>query len=149
MGLRGLMRKYGTNPADLIILVDPIAYIKLQGEAEAFRYDVRGSTDIPANTGRLPTFNGIKVVVSEQMYPYVDDTGVFSATGANNTKHHLMLVNTTQYIVGVRRGFTVEVVQDPRVQTNFVVASFRRAFMAKEAASASIPHTVLGVNWTA
>jgi hypothetical protein len=148
MALRGMMHKYGTNPADLIIVVDPIAYIKLQAEAEAFRYDVRGTTDIPANTGRLPTFNGIKVVVSEQMYPLVTTGGIFSSTGGDNVARQLLLINTTQYLVGVRRGFTVEVVQDPRVQTNFVVASFRRAFVAKEAASASIPHTVVGVNWT-
>lgn len=71
IALRSTMAKYGVNPSDLVIIVDPIAYLKMQAEDSAFRYDVRGTTDISSNTGRLPYFNGIRVVVSEQMHPLV------------------------------------------------------------------------------
>lgn len=146
MAARGAMGKYGVNPADLAIIVNAQGYIALQAIEEAFRADARGGNNLATvGTGMLPSFNGIRVVVSEQVPDNtVTDAGIVASGGTYQT---LLITNLTQWIVGVRRGFTVEVTTDPLVQTNYVVASFRRAFVAKETASASIPHTVLATEW--
>jgi len=49
--------------------------------------------------------------------------------------------------VGVKRGFTVEVEQDKKAQVNYVIASFRRDFIAKETPSATEPLIVAGYNF--
>lgn len=145
MALRAAMGKYGVNPKDLAIIVSPYGYIQLQAIEEAFRADARGGNNLATvGTGVLPSFNGIKVVVSEHMPETAAATGLLTAGGA---KQSLILAHLPHWMVGARRGFTVEVVSDPRVQMNYVVASFRRALTQKEAASASIPHTVLATNW--
>jgi hypothetical protein len=145
LALRGRLGKYGVNPNDLAILVSPLGYNRLQAVEEQFRADARGGNDASIRTGTVPSFNGIRVIVTEHMPQVVAATGINDGVGATE---QLILTNLTHWMVGTRRGFTVEVTSDPLVQTNYVVASFRRAFVAKEAASASIPHTVIGTNFS-
>ena len=146
MSARAAMGKYGVAPGDLAIICSPYGYVQLQAIEEAFRADARGTQNGTAavGTGLLPSFNGIRVIVSEQLPAGVTAAGINDGAG---TKETLLITNLTQWMVGVRRGFTVEVTSDPLVQTNYVVASFRRAFVQKETASASLPHTVLATNW--
>ena len=145
MAARATMGKYGVSPSDLVIIVSPYGYVQLQAIEEAFRYDARGNANTASvNTGLIPSFNGIPVIVSEYLPAGVTAAGINDGSG---TKETLLITNLTQWLVGVRRGFTVEVTSDPLVQTNYVVASFRRAFTQKETASASLPHTVLATNW--
>lgn len=145
MAARAAMGKYGVNPADLAIIVSPYGYVQLQAMEEAFRYDARGSANLAAvNSGTIASFNGIRVIVSEVVPSGVIASGINDGIG---TYESLLITNLTQWLVGTRRGFTVEVSSDPIVQTNYVVASFRRAFTQKETASASIPHTVLATKW--
>jgi hypothetical protein len=149
MAARAAMGKYGVNPNDLAIIVSPYGYVQLQAMDEAFRADQRGPFN-QANmgavgTGLLPSFNGIKVIVSEKIAPKVGASGAHTSGG--DAYETLLLTNLTQWLVGVRRGFTVEVTADPLVQTNYVVASFRRAFVQKEASSSTLAHTVLATKW--
>lgn len=149
MGLRGSMGKYGTNPNDLIIIVSPSGYIALQTVEEQFRAEARGSAAANIGTGVISSFNGIRIVVSEHVPAGVTVAGIDTGndTPGTNDKDSMIITNLTQWMVGTRRGFTVEVTSDPIVQTNYVVASFRRAVIEKEAASGSIPHTVMATNF--
>lgn len=149
MALRGRMKKYGTNPNDLVILVSPTGYVNLQTVEEQFRADARGGAAANIGTGVISSFNGIRVIVTEHM-PLATVAGVNTGDGddpGTNDKESIIITNLTQWLCGTRRGFTVEVTSDPLVQTNYVVASFRRAVTQKEVASASIPHTVMGTNF--
>lgn len=130
---RRAMGKWGVAPGDLCIIASPEAYLRLMSSPDVYRYDGRGNAANSAvNSGELPQFNGIRVVVSEQLYPVVGSTGLRTSGGTFNADT-AVLVNMTQLLVGTRRGFTVETTSDPLVQTNYVVASFRRAFTVKEA----------------
>jgi HK97 family phage major capsid protein len=150
LGLRGSMGKYGTNPNDLVIIVSPSGYTSLQAVEEQFRAEARGNVSA-ANiaVGSIASFNGIRVIVSEFMPTGVTvggiDTG--SATPGTDDKDSMIITNLGQWLCGTRRGFTVEVTADPLVQTNYVVASFRRAVAQKEASAAARPHTVMAVNF--
>jgi HK97 family phage major capsid protein len=147
MGLRADMKKYGTNQRDLAIIVDSAGYVHLQAIEEAFRADARGAANTASvNTGMLPSFNGIPVIVSEAVPAGVTAAGIVASSG--NSYGTLIITNLSQWVVGRRRQFTVEVQPDIRIQQNYVVASFRRAFVPKETASSSIPHTVIGTQWT-
>ena len=149
MALRGTMGKWGTNPNDLCIIVSPSGYTSLQAVEEQFRADARGGAQANIGTGVISSFNGIRVIVSEHVPAGVTVAGIDtgSASPGTDDKDSLIISNLTQWLVGTRRGFTVEVTSDPIVQTNYVVASFRRAVIEKEAASSTIPHTVTGVNF--
>jgi len=149
MALRGSMGKYGTNPNDLVIIVSPAGYIALQTVEEQFRADARGGAAANIGTGIISSFNGIRVIVSEHVPAGVTVGGIDTGNDVSGTNDmdSMIITNLTQWLVGTRRGFSVEVTSDPLVQTNYVVASFRRAVAQKEAASAAIPHTVMGTNF--
>jgi hypothetical protein len=67
--------------------------------------------------------------------------------GTTTTKGSVLLLNRTQFLVGSRRGFTVEVDVNRKRQINSVIASFRRAFTPKETIDGSNPSVVIGYNY--
>jgi hypothetical protein len=98
-------------------------------------------------TGVAASIYGIPIVVSDAMRENLNASGVYD--GSTTTKGSIVLLHKPSFVVGVKRGFTVEVETDKKRQINSVIASFRRDFQPKETISTSMPLAVLGYNYTA
>lgn len=145
--LRKKMLRWGMKPAELAIIVGPQGYNDLVGLDETLSfYKVGSQAQTRILTGEAPSIFGIRIIVSSQMREDLNATGVFDNT--TMTKGSILMVHRPSWVVGSRRGFTVEIDQSKLRQTNSVVASFRRAFVPKETVSASMPLAVLGFNYT-
>ncbi len=96
-------------------------------------------------TGTADSIFGIRIVTSSQIREDLNASGVYDGTTV--TKGSLLLVHKPSWLVGSRRGFTVEVETFKKRQINSVIASFRRAFTPKETPSVALPSVVLGYNY--
>lgn len=146
--MRKQMGKFGMRPADLMLLVGPNGYNDLVNLDETLTFDKVGNTAAARIlTGNAASIFGIRIVVSAQVRENLNATGVID--GVTTNLGSLLLINKPQFMVGSRRGFTVEVDIDRKRQINSVIASFRRAFTPKETPNATNPTVVLGFNYTA
>ena len=126
-GMRAEMGVYGLNPADLALIVSIKDYNALIQQDEIAQANTFGS-DYTYRSGVLPKIFGIDVITSAHMGDGVDSTGVVSATPASNTLSTSALIHVPSWVVGVKRGFSVETDKDMVKQVNQVIASFRRDF---------------------
>lgn len=145
--MRKQMGKYGVRPRDLILLAGVNGYNDLITLDETLTADKVGSDSARILTGNAPTLFGIPIVVSSQVREDLNASGVYD--GVTTDKGSIYLIHRPSWLVGVRRGFTVEVDTDKRTQLNYVIASFRRAFIPMETPSASVPVVSMGYNYTA
>jgi HK97 family phage major capsid protein len=143
--MRKQMLRWGLKPRDLMLIVGPQGYNDAVTLAETLTFDKVGNANAARIlTGEAGSIYGIRIVVSSQVREDLNATGVYD--GVTTTKGSMLLVHRPSFIVGVKRGFTVEVDTDKRRQVNQVIASFRRDFVPKETVSTSIPTVVLGYN---
>jgi len=144
--MRKLMKKYGVKPRDLMLVAGPMAYNDLVGLDETLTFEKVGNAAAARIlTGEASSIGGIRIVVSGELREDLNASGVYD--GSTTTKGSLLLINRSNFLVGVRRGFTLEVDVDKKRQINYVIASFRRAFTPKEAPAANtMPTVVLGYN---
>jgi HK97 family phage major capsid protein len=130
--LRKLLGKWGTEPSQLVILCGPMAYNDLVLLPETLTAEKAGGRDAARIfTGRAPSLFGIDIVPSEKMLENLNNSGVYD--GSTTTQGAIMLIHLPSWIPGARRGFQVEQWRDPRAGANYVIASFRRAFIPIEA----------------
>jgi len=147
-GMRKVMGKYGIRPQDLMIVTGPQGYNDLVQLEETLTFEKVGNQGAARIlTGEAGSIYGIRIVVSSQVREDVNASGVYDGVTTDNGT--ILLVHKPSWIMGVRRGFTVEVDTDIKRQLNCVVASFRRSFMPMEIPSATIPSVVAGVGYTA
>lgn len=146
--MRKAMGKYGLRPNDLMILCGPNGYNDVVNLDETLDFSKVGSAAAARIlTGTASSLFGIRIVVSGLVKENLNASGVYD--GTTTTQGSILLINKSQFLVGSRRGFTVEVDVDKKRQINSVIASFRRAFTPKETPSASIPSVVIGYNYAA
>lgn len=143
--MRKLMLRWGLKPRDLMLIVGPQGYNDIVTLAETLTFDKVGNAAATRIlTGEAGSIYGIRIVVSSQVREDLNASGVYD--GSVTSKGSMLLVHRPSFIVGVKRGFTVEVDTDKRRQVNQVIASFRRDFVPKETPSASLPFVCLGYN---
>lgn len=143
--LRKVLKKYGMKPSDLMLLVGTGAYNELVALDEVLTLDKVGAR-AGILTGLAPNIYGIPIIPSSQMREDVNASGVYD--GSTTTKGVMILVHKPSFILGVKRGFMLEVDSDKKAQLNYVVASFRRDFIPKETPSATEPMVACGYNFT-
>jgi HK97 family phage major capsid protein len=143
--MRKLMKKYGVKPRDLLLICGPMGYNDIVGLDETLTYEKVGSQAAARIlTGEAASIFGIRIVVSAQLREDLNASGVYD--GSTTSKGSLLLVHRPSWMVGVRRGFSLEVEVDKKQQMNYVIASFRRAFTPKETPSTTLPLVCLGYN---
>jgi len=81
------------------------------------------------STGQLGAVKGIPVIVSEQM-ALADTDGKVTDSGNCTDTGRLLIVNLSQWRVGVKRELAVETVRDAPKRQNIMVVSFRIALQA-------------------
>lgn len=147
-GMRKQMGKYGIRPQDLMLVTGPQGYNDLVQLEETLTFEKVGNQAAARIlTGEAGSIYGIRIVVSSQVREDLNAGGVHDGVTTDNGT--VLLVHKPSWIMGVRRGFTVEVDTDIKRQINCVVASFRRSFMPMEVPSLTIPSVVAGVGYTA
>jgi len=144
--LRKKMGKWSIKPSDLMIVAGPMGYNKLVMLDETLTVEkVGGQARILS--GVAASLLGMPIIVSEAVREDLNASGVFDNT--TTTKGSIFIVHRPSWLVGVKRGFMVEVDRDIRQQINFITASFRRDFVPKETVSATMPLVSLGYNYDA
>lgn len=143
--MRKKMNKFGVKPGDLLLICGSMGYNDLVGLDETLTFEKVGNAAAARIlTGEAASLAGARIVVSEALREDLNASGVYD--GSVTTKGSLLLVHRPSWMVGVRRGFTLEVEVDKKQQVNYVIASFRRAFIPKETPSLALPSVCLGYN---
>lgn len=146
--VRKKLGKYGMRPRDLVLIVGPKAYNDIMLLAETLTAEKVGSDLARILTGEAPTIFGIRIITSAQCREDLTATGVYVGSGVH-TKGSIVMVHKPSFLMGTRRGFTVEVFREITTQVNKVVASFRRAFIPNETPSTTESCVSMGFNYTA
>ena len=136
------MLRWGLKPQDLLLIAGVKGQADFLGLDETLTSDKVGSDQARILTGMAPSLYGIKIVTSSQVREDLTSAAIYD--GATVTKGSFMLVHRPSWIMGVRKGFSVEIDRDIQQQVNIVVASFRRDFKPLETVSASLPYVVMG-----
>lgn len=144
--MRKALGKWGLNPNDLIIVAGTSGYNDLVLLPETLTAEKAGSASTARIfTGLAPSIFGIDIIPSARVRE--DLTGAAVYDGVTITKGSILMLHKPSWIQGVRRGFTLETFRDPRYGSQWVVASFRRAFKPLESL-ASTKAAVIGYNFT-
>lgn len=127
---RKKMGKYGVNPADLAHVMAISAYMQILGDSNVLTVDKYG----PQATilrGELGSLDGSPIVVSEYVRQDLNATGVYDGVTTNRTL--ALTVNRRGYLMGSRRGITVDVYRELYAESDqdAVIASLRRAFTGR------------------
>jgi len=124
--LRKKLGKYGADPRNLAWIVSIKGLIAMMGLAEVITLDKFGPL-ATVITGQLAMFDGIPVIVSEEMRDDVAATGVNTGAGPN-TLSNLILANRRAWIRGIRRAPTVKTKEDIETDQLIVVVTWRGDF---------------------
>jgi hypothetical protein len=144
--MRKALGKWGVNPAQLLLVCGAAGYNDLIMLPETLTSEKAGGRDqARIFTGVAPSLYSIPIVPSAHCREDLNASGVFD--NVTTTKGSLLLIHLPSWIPGCRRNFTAETWRDPRSQTNYVVAAFRRAFIPMEALTATKAATI-GYNYS-
>lgn len=144
--MRKAMRKFGVRPRDLVWIVGPAGINDVMAIANVSTLEKYGPK-ATILTGEIAAFMGIPIITSERCREDLNASGVND--GVTTTKGSILLFRQDYFLTGRRRDFTVESFRDIKSQQFNIVASFRRAFKAKETPSATIRSVVVGYNYSA
>lgn len=127
---RGKMGKYAVRPGELAHIVSIRGFMKLLGDTNLLTLEKYG----PKATilaGELGKVDGSPVIVSEYVRDDLNATGVYDGTTTNRTI--VLTVNTRGYLLGERRGVTVEVLRElyAEFDQDAVITSVRKAFAGR------------------
>ena len=147
LAMKKAMGKYGMKQRDLLLIPGVSGYNDLIGLSETLTAEKVGNTAARILTGDAPSLYGIRIIASDRIRENLNASGVYD--GVTTTKGSVLLVHRPSFMLGVRRGFLVEVDVDKKRQVNSVVASFRRDFVPKETPSATVKSVVVGYNYNA
>jgi HK97 family phage major capsid protein len=144
LSIKKKLKKYGSDIKNLAWIVSPGTEADIMALDEVVTVDKRGP-GATSLSGVLTSYFGIPLIVSEAQREDLGVGGVNAASG--NTKSAIICVNLARFLLGNRRGFTVEMFRDVILQKNTIVTSFRKAFTAIETPSATITSVSVGYNY--
>lgn len=146
LSLKSKLGKWGRNPNDLAWICGTLTENRFLGLDEVVTVDKRGPGATTV-TGRLNSYLGIPIVISEAAREDLNASGVYD--GSTTTKGSLILANLSNFVLGNRREFMIETDRNIRSQTIDLVASFRKAFKPSETPSSTVKTVAIGYNYTA
>lgn len=126
---RTKMGKYGISPGDLAHLLSLSGYMQLLGDTNVYTIDKYGpgATILAGELGRA---DGAPLIVSEFVRQDLNATGV--QDGVTTDRTIVQSVNRRGFVVGSRRGLTVQVLRELYAESDqdVVQVSWRKAFQA-------------------
>jgi HK97 family phage major capsid protein len=149
-GLAKLGGKYflGQNMAKAFWILGPKGYNALRALILANTATPTAATASLVN-GELQKFLGYNVVTSEYQREDLEDDGFYDITGSSLGKGFVSLVNPSEFIIGLRKNFSVKVVPDPLNGKKVVIGEMRLDFQPFETPSATVSSVVGGYGFTA
>ena len=142
--LRKAMKQYGMRPEELVLICGYEGYGDLVALTATLTDDVFSGGQSRIRTGNAASVFGIDIVPSAAIAETLADDGANAE--AAGTKGQVLLVHKPSFVLGTRKGFTVETDVDRVAQKNLVIASFRRDFKPLETPSATVPTVIHGIN---
>lgn len=137
MAVRALLGgKYGANPQDLLIIMNPETYYKTQTLAQLQGIDTFGGAATLQN-GVLQYLYGIKVVVSSQ-FGLTEADGKINTSAGLNTKGGFLVVYKPAMNFGWKRKLQLHVEFLPRVDQYCITAHSRLSFGLARAGMAAL-----------
>lgn len=124
--VRAYTGKYGVDPSEGLWVMGPITYLKhFVNLADVVTRDKYGDNAFVLS-GEIAKFDGVPVIVSDQMREDLATTGIYSATG--NSKGSLMYVHRPSFVWGNRTGMEMELWANPLYRQRHLIAAQRNAF---------------------
>ena len=139
--IRAKLGKYEGRPSELVYVCDINTFIRSLSVGN-FRTLDKFGPQATLLTGQLGAVEGIPVIVSEQMN-LADTDGKVTDSGNCTDTGRLLIVNRSQWRVGVKRELTVETVRDAPKRQNIMVVSFRIALQERSGSRSTATHTAL------
>lgn len=127
---RKKMGKYGTRTGPLAHIVSMAGYVALLADTSVQTLDKYGVA-ATILTGELGKAHGVPIVVSEYVRQDMNATGVYDGTTTNRSA--ALTVNKNSYVMGERRGMTVQVLRElyAEYDQDAIIATVRKAFAAR------------------
>lgn len=124
---RKKMGKYGVRIGNLVHITSMSAYVQLLSDVNVITVDKYGP-NATILAGELGKIDGIPIVVSEAVRQDLNATGVYDGVTTNRTE--TLTVNTKGYVVGERRGLTVQVLRELYAESDqdAIMVTTRKAF---------------------
>lgn len=122
---RDTMGKFGVNPRQNVVFVDPVNYLSLVHDDAVKTADVYGSM-FTLRTGELASIDGMALIPTDQMPTTMNATGDLATT---STLTGALIVNTTRGFVGQKRGIELRFVPNP-MEYQIALAAFLRTSFA-------------------
>lgn len=141
--LRSALKKFGSNPNELLIIVGPVAYQQLLSTTNVSTMEKFGP-QATILTGSLSKYAGVPVLVSEHMREDLNASGVYDGTTVNRAG--IIMLNTKRFWLGIRRPIVVSAMNDLPSQDRFLLASYQRKAFAVMPQSATETSVVYGYN---
>ena len=105
--------------------------------------------DAVVKNGVIQSYLGHAITVSEFQREVLEIDGFFDTSGVAASQGHITLVNTLQFLIGLRNKLTVKIVPDPLNGRKQIQGIIRLDFQALETPSSTHPIVVSGYGFTA
>jgi HK97 family phage major capsid protein len=127
---RSKMGKYGVRADQLAHIIAMRSYINLLSDANVQTLEKYGP-NATILSGELGRIDGAPIVVSEFVRQDLNASGVHD--GVTTTRTIALTVNRAGFLVGQRRGVTVQVLRELYAESDqdAIIASLRKAFMPR------------------
>lgn len=141
--MRQKMKKFGSNPRELLWIVGPSVYVQMMQLDDVATVDKFGP-QATVLQGALAAYQGIPIYNGQYMREDLNASGVYDGTTTN--RGSIMLVNHTRFMVGVRRPIQVKVQMDLPSQDRYLLAAYQRKAFQGHAQGAGEVSVVYGYN---
>lgn len=141
--MRANMGKFGVNPRELMWVPGPAVLQQMLALPSVATIDKYGPM-ATVIAGSLANYQGIPIVVSEEMRELLNDNGVYD--GVTTTKGGLLLVNVKRFMTGRRRPIVIKAQYALPAQDKFLLASYQRRAFTGFAQGANETSVVYGVD---
>ena len=131
--IRASLGKYGLRTGEVVFVVDISTYYNMLRLEEVRTLDKLGP-QATVLTGQLAAFEGVPIIVSEQLLRG-NAAGVVPA-GGGGTRGRILAFNRRQFITGFIRDIMIETEREITRLQNTMVASFRMGFLGRALPSA-------------
>ena len=144
VAMRSQMGKFGVNPSELMWVVSPVGYQKLQALEQVVTVDKAGMNTATVLRGILDSYRGIPIYVSEAMRDDLNLTGVHD--GVTETATGIILGNHRRFFFGRRRPIRAMITRDLPYYDRWLLAAYSRQDIKGHAQSADETSLVYGYN---
>lgn len=147
--VKKLMGKYalGVNGQKSVWILGPKTYNQLVSLWRAST-STPNAADFAIKNGTVETYLGHRVIVSDKQREDLEVSGYFETSGTAASEGFASLVNTSQFVLGIRDAMSIKVVPDPLNDRKVVQATLRMDFQPFEAPSTTISTCAALYNFT-